>query len=803
MVKEKELRLALVCFGGVSLAIYMFGITREIQKLLRASKLLHSIRDPHIRLDADYKSVNKDYARETDTETVYFDMLKTIGKAIELRVLADTIAGASAGGINGIFLARAIAEDLPLDQLRTLWLENADVEKLLDDDAISNRWSKFYLRPILAIINRFRSDGLDEELGPDVAVEVRGKLSRFVRSRWFKPPFSGKVFASMLYDGMLSINPAPGSHSSLLPPGYPLDLFVTVTDFYGHAQELKMHSPVSVQEREHRLVIGFHDPGVDQNNKRSLGDITDLAFAARCTASFPGAFPPATLGEMDAMLRSKNSTWTGRAAFVKRAFSQLMVSGSNPENTAFIDGSVLNNKPFGEALAVLGTRPAHREVDRRVVYIDPKPNRSSILNDGKAPGFFQSLRASLSDIPRNQPIRDDLEWLEKHAQRSEQLKRVLNGMADDVDAEINRTIGSAFVDQNFNAESLANWRRHAHRAAALAAGFTYGPYIELKISRVLNDTARHLNLLVTRQQNARLHPAVQQGIKHWATENGLIDIGKINPTVPAADNVPWVEFLKDYDLGFRIRRLRFTIRRLNQLYSEVDANVSHAQIDFAKQCLYNCLSPLLSRQSLRHLSVDTKKTLATQVVGTPQEQKNCILKVADELSLDNLDTVTDVAIADLLSTNLPLVVRDTILRSYLGFSFYDIAVLPMMQWESTEELEQIKVDRISPDDCLTLRNGSMESYLRGGRFGSFGAFFSRTYRENDYLWGRLNGAERMIDIVVSSVEATSLELNVILKWKNDIFRSILQAERQHLTKITNLIDQLLDDINLSQHQLVS
>ena len=31
--------------------------------------------------------------------------------------------------------------------------------------------------------------------------------------------------------------------------------------------------------------------------------------------------------------------------------------------------------------------------------------------------------------------------------------------------------------------------------------------------------------------------------------------------------------------------------------------------------------------------------------------------------------------------------------------------------------------------------------------GSFGAFFSRAYRENDYLWGRLHGAERLIDII--------------------------------------------------------
>jgi hypothetical protein len=41
-VREKELRIALVCFGGVSLAIYMHGISKEILKLVRASGALHA-----------------------------------------------------------------------------------------------------------------------------------------------------------------------------------------------------------------------------------------------------------------------------------------------------------------------------------------------------------------------------------------------------------------------------------------------------------------------------------------------------------------------------------------------------------------------------------------------------------------------------------------------------------------------------------------------------------------------------------------------------------------------------------------
>ena len=40
-MRQKELRLALICYGGVSLAIYMHGITKEIWKLAQASRDFH------------------------------------------------------------------------------------------------------------------------------------------------------------------------------------------------------------------------------------------------------------------------------------------------------------------------------------------------------------------------------------------------------------------------------------------------------------------------------------------------------------------------------------------------------------------------------------------------------------------------------------------------------------------------------------------------------------------------------------------------------------------------------------------
>src|SRR5262249_1051950 len=103
-MREKELRIALVCFDGISLAIYMHGIRKEVLKLVRASAALHDIDDRNARRDAHFFDHADAKDPEYDTEDIYFDLLREIGRTLELRVVVDVIAGASAGGINGAML---------------------------------------------------------------------------------------------------------------------------------------------------------------------------------------------------------------------------------------------------------------------------------------------------------------------------------------------------------------------------------------------------------------------------------------------------------------------------------------------------------------------------------------------------------------------------------------------------------------------------------------------------------------------------------------------------------------------------
>jgi patatin-related protein len=156
-MREKELRIALVCFGGISLAVYMHGVSKEILKLNRASRALHAIADRSRRASSTFFEGADRSDPEYDTEQIYFDLLREIGREVELRVLVDIISGASAGGINGTMLARALCHDLPMSPLRKLWLENADVRVLLASEARAGNWSKWFLKPLIWAGRRYRT----------------------------------------------------------------------------------------------------------------------------------------------------------------------------------------------------------------------------------------------------------------------------------------------------------------------------------------------------------------------------------------------------------------------------------------------------------------------------------------------------------------------------------------------------------------------------------------------------------------------------------------------------------------------
>src|SRR6476661_8865641 len=90
--KSREVRLGLVLYGCVSLAVYINGVTQEFVRVVRGQGA--------------------------------FRWLKAL---TDSDVVVDVISGTSAGGINGIALAYALCNDNDFASTAKLWSRGGDI----------------------------------------------------------------------------------------------------------------------------------------------------------------------------------------------------------------------------------------------------------------------------------------------------------------------------------------------------------------------------------------------------------------------------------------------------------------------------------------------------------------------------------------------------------------------------------------------------------------------------------------------------------------------------------------------------
>src|SRR4051794_34954381 len=338
-----ELRLALVCYGGGSLAVYMHGVTKEGHQLVRASRAVDDVEEleaPH-RFGSDR------------TEAAYFEALRGLAKkGRRLSVTVDVIAGTSAGGINGVVLGKVLARGGEQDQLRQLWVEQGDLRTLL------RAW------PVGGL--RFRA-----------ALAVLRLLPRIGRPT---SPLKGEVMSGLLVAAMRHIDETARGQAGLLPPGGSLDLYVTLTDLQGFEVLVPTGAGgASQRDREHAQVLHFSSM---QGLEREFGAAATpaLAFAARATASFPGAFAPVSLASFAAEAGITYDAETVAQHFMYRYDEAADPAGGVDEKTSaerawFVDGGVLDNAPFDLVVAAISDKRAQTQVERRIVYIQPDPGR--------------------------------------------------------------------------------------------------------------------------------------------------------------------------------------------------------------------------------------------------------------------------------------------------------------------------------------------------------------------------------------------------------------------------------------------
>jgi Protein of unknown function (DUF3376) len=241
-----------------------------------------------------------------------------------------------------------------------------------------------------------------------------------------------------------------------------------------------------------------------------------------------------------------------------------------------------------------------------------------------------------------------------------------------------------------------------------------------------------------------------------------------------------VVFLRTHDLGFRIRRLRFCARTVVDL---IQRGADPAPLEPVRDVLYQRLAPLLALQSANGYPSLSEGSGAS-ILESFAAQRGLIAK----------DALADATLAEALAA-CPKAERRSILLAYLGFPYFDISTFPMLQGEGLDEFDPVKVDRISPEDATALRQGGTRATLKGIEFNSFGAFFSRAYRENDYLWGRLHGADRLVDILLSTCNPDAHPSQVeVLELKRRSFLAILDEEQPKLAAVPELFRSLRAEV---------
>ena len=250
---------------------------------------------------------------------------------------------------------------------------------------------------------------------------------------------------------------------TLMPDQHQLELYVTLTDFYGYYRGVPTYDPVRVKDRRHRHVLVFSYSDV----KDQLNDDwnSELAFAARATSCFPGAFPPINL----ANIRENVPDWEGSQRFKDEFWSIYPLSDADVERTHFVDGGVLDNFPFRHAVDAVRSRPASLEVDRRLIYIEPHPAAMKEPPEGSSPSVRATVTGGLSALPRHEPILDDLLELRRFNDRVERVNDVIEAAASEI---------FDLADVPLEAAGYAAARDTAMEAAN--TGFAYATYTELE-----------------------------------------------------------------------------------------------------------------------------------------------------------------------------------------------------------------------------------------------------------------------------------------------------------------------------------
>jgi patatin-related protein len=842
---DREVRFAVVMYGGVSLAIYINGVAQELLDMVRATATVPTedskgeedkkweplIKDALPGAMGVYRKLGQYLGIDDKQERIDRFRRQSISNtdAIRTRLVVDIISGTSAGGINGVFLAKALARDQGMTGLKQLWLSEGDLGKLLNDKRSMKGVRGFDLKqPQESLLNSHR---MYYKL-----LEALDRMDDLKNRR------------------------AESEDSPLVRE---LDLFITTTDLDGIPLPIGLFDKV-VYERRYRNVFHFRyatdaATGTYRDDLKKEHD-PFLAFAARCTSSFPFAFSPMRLCDITDIAKAYSADppyadqsattpeWDqffsdymrnglfdlDLAARQKPATGQLPGTGTLEENLAaakidlresfrkrsFGDGGYLDNKPFSYATSMLARRHADCAVDRKLLYVEPSPQHPELTRQQvDQPDFAENVRAAVLDLPRQETIREDIDRV---YERNALLQRV-GILAKEVDADIEVKKIMPLSHEEF-AENGLNEMIERY-------GVAYGAYHRLKVAEITTLLSDLIARVAGHDPSSDATVAIRELVRAWRR-------AFYHPLMPAErkpaerkdpngeDKKTENEFLLEFDVQYDLRRHAFLNRRINQL-SKLDGDaqvllkaatesdkwpaevkIDNVVVDPQREEFQKELNRIKKRevapslknarsaeQKLLNRNSDIGEKLYRAIgelrIGWPnlEEILNCDAGGAREAKAREIlmeqDCGRDSALSELAkiiaagfgarrtphasrpatSAAGVLAARACIDHYRRNFVLYDLVTYPVQYGTGAGEASVVDVFRVSPEDAGMLMkepaDTSEDAKLAGRTLMSFGAFLDESWRRNDMLWGRLDGAERIISALLPNKDDEVLRNELI------------------------------------------
>jgi patatin-related protein len=763
---EQEVRFAVVMYGGVSLAIYINGVAQELYRLVRATAPARRYteapeeEDPGQRLFLADEELN-------DSERAYRALGQRLGlgpapegePGVRTRFVVDIVSGTSAGGINGVLLALALASQRDFTVSAQLWRKIADIGALLHEE------------------------GSEADLQPRPPREAESLLSGY---RLY-------LEARKAMDQMTEVSPEDPWRPAFAEQ---LDLAVTATDLAGLALPVSLTDTTEILERTHRKVFRF-SYGTEDTTGEDHTDFKDLdlmlGFAARATSSFPVAFEPVRLDDILGVSRPTDP----EAASLDRFYPEHLREQAtvedpalrkvlDPEVIALADGGYLDNKPFSYATESLRARRADVPVRRLLLYVEPHPvvERVRVPWNGRPrPDVIGNVIASMS-LPRNETIREDVAAVRE---RNHSIQR-LRDLGLDAERALDRDDPLAPLR-----EAGAPADDRAAELALEAAGPGYAAYRILRVRTVLDARATLAAKLRGAEPDDQMARAIRQQLREWvASEHATTERG----------------FLADHDVAFERRRVAFLQDRVNDLLRGGERAVRMIAgaglrgiagapgLDAAEAVLDRASEPdprpadeaaaiaavHAQARALRRLKLALNRAVddirradrapvardLDAVLGDPARVTayDAIVAAAGALPDDAgpyMDAVKAFLAAPLAAARQGI--EDAIatanglepwtrelLRVYdERFEAYDMVVLPLA-YPDLGETNAVDIVRISPLNAPNITPpalaGDPPTKLAGIRFAHFGGFLDESWRDNDLMWGRLDAAEVIVDTLL-------------------------------------------------------